>query len=61
MRAASFKRVFLVFIVFILFFLASCTIVVHNRPPRPRPHEAVWVSGHWEPRGLWVPGHWAIR
>ncbi len=38
--------------------LAGC--IVEERPARPAPQcrGAVWVEGHYGPRGAWHPGHW---
>jgi hypothetical protein len=39
--------------------LSGC--VVEERTyarPAPRCREAVWVEGHYGPRGGWHPGHW---
>jgi hypothetical protein len=34
------------------------TVVARPAPPCPG---AVWVVGHYGPRGRWHPGHWRCR
>jgi len=40
-----------------IFLISACC-----RCPTPPPHKpypaAVWVPGHYGPRGHWIPGHW---
>lgn len=37
--------------------LATGCVVREVRPTRPCP-AAVWVEGHYGPRGAWHPAHW---
>ena len=30
-------------------------VVIHRAPPCPG---AMWIGGHYGPRGYWHPGHW---
>ena len=34
---------------------SSCVVRETRRGPCP---EAVWIEGHYGPRGRWHPGHW---
>ena len=39
---------------------SGCVVAVTERRPAPpeRCVDAVWIAGHYGPRGHWHPGHW---
>jgi hypothetical protein len=38
--------------------LSGCIVEERTAAPAPRCRGAVWVEGHYGPRGAWHPGHW---
>jgi len=38
--------------------LTGCVVEDRGYRPEPRCRGAVWVDGHYGPRGAWHAGHW---